>query len=199
MLPKLIKQPGQRRRNACILHLRTCVRPSLSFAAVDFSFEHSFDAQPDAVAAALLDLDFQESLSDIGALEARDVLSQTEGENGTVVRRTRCVIGIDLGAARRFVGDAKPAWEEEAIWDPDAMRWDWVVHPEVGAELLAASGAIRVFADGGMTRRVVTGRVKVKVPIYGGRVEGWIVDGLGRAYEEEAVRLSAWLARVTGP
>lgn len=175
------------------------VPPALSFAAVDFSFEHSFDAGPDAVAAVLLDLDFQTSLSDIGALEAREVLSQVEGEDGAIVRRTRCVLGIELGAARKFVGDAEPAWEEEAIWDPDDMQWDWVIHPEVGAELLAASGTIRVVGDGEGTRRVVRGQVKVKVPFYGGRVEGWIVDGLGRGYEEEADRLSAWLARVTGP
>lgn len=166
---------------------------------MDFSFEHSFDARPDTVAAVLLDLDFQRSLSDVGALEARDVLSQVEGENGAVVRRTRCVLGIDLGAARPFVGDAEPAWEEEAVWDPDGMRWDWVIHPEVGADLLAASGTTRVVGDGEITRRVITGAVKVKLPLYGGRVEGWIVDGLGRAYEEEADRLSAWLVRVTGP
>ncbi|MGH2746721.1 MAG: DUF2505 domain-containing protein [Actinomycetota bacterium] len=166
---------------------------------MDFSFEHSFAAPPEAVAAVLLDLDFQRSLSDVGALEAREVLSQVEQEDGTVVRRTRSVLGIDLGAARPFVGDAEPAWEEEAIWDPDDLRWDWVIHPEVGADLLAASGTIRIVGDGGAARRVITGRVKVKVPLYGGRVEGWIVDGLGRAYEEEADRLSAWLARVTGP
>jgi hypothetical protein len=44
------------------------------------------------------------------------------------------------------------------------------------------------------TIRVVLGTVKVRVPLYGGRVEGWIIDGLERAYDEEAQRLADWLA-----
>jgi Protein of unknown function (DUF2505) len=48
-------------------------------------------------------------------------------------------------------------------------------------------------ADGEKTVRRVTGTVKVRVPLYGGKVEGWIVDGLERAYEEEAERLAEWL------
>jgi hypothetical protein len=33
------------------------------------------------------------------------------------------------------------------------------------------------------------------VPLYGGKVEGWIVDGLRAAYDEEADRLAEWLER----
>jgi hypothetical protein len=30
--------------------------------------------------------------------------------------------------------------------------------------------------------------------VYGGRVEGWIVEGIERAYDEEATRLAEWIA-----
>ena len=43
---------------------------------------------------------------------------------------------------------------------------------------------------------MVTITVKVKVPLYGGKVEGWIVDGLEHAYAEEAERLQAWLDEI---
>ena len=38
------------------------------------------------------------------------------------------------------------------------------------------------------------GMVKVSVPLYGGKVEGWIVEGIEQAYDEEAERLERWLA-----
>ena len=47
--------------------------------------------------------------------------------------------------------------------------------------------------DRDQTLRLVTGTVKVKVPLYGGRVEGVIVQGLEQAYAEEATRLAKWL------
>lgn len=160
---------------------------------MDFAFEHRFDADRDAVAEALLDEDYQASLDGIEPLKERRVLDQTT-RGGTVVRRTRCVLGRDLGAAQRFLGNAEPAWVEEAKWDPGAQRWDWVIHPEVASDLLSSKGSIELEEDGDGTVRRVSGVVKVKVPLYGGKVEGLIVRELERAYEEEADRLAQWLA-----
>ncbi len=162
---------------------------------MDFSLEHSFDASKDSLADALLDRRFQDSLGPVGKLAERKVLSQEKTPAGGVLRRTRCVLGVDVsGPARKLMGDGDPAWVEEATWDPEASRWDWVIHPEVAAHLLAASGAIEVSGDDRRSTRRVTGRIKVHVPLYGGRVEGWIRDGIAAAYEEEAARLADWLA-----
>lgn len=161
---------------------------------MDFSLEHSFDAPVTALADALLDREFQDSLGPIGKLSRREVLSQKKTPAGGVVRRTRCVLGIDVsGAARKLMGDGDPAWVEESTWDPAASRWDWVIHPEVASHLLSASGAIDLTGDDSRSTRRVTGRIKVHVPLYGGRVEGWIRDGIEAAYEEEAARLADWL------
>ena len=162
---------------------------------MDFAFEHWFDAPPEAVAEALLDLDYQDSLKDISALAGREVLEQTEAPDGRVTRRVRCILGIDLGAAKRFIGDDEPAWVEEAVWDPEARKWEWEIHPEVAAELLSSSGYIEIDGGDDEAVRIVSGSVRVKVPLYGGKVETVIVKGLERAYAEEAERLSEWLAR----
>lgn len=162
---------------------------------MDFTIEHSFDAPVTALADALLDREFQDSLGPLGHLAERDVLSQEKTPAGGVVRRIRCVLGIDVsGPARKLMGDGDPAWVEESTWDPAASRWDWVIHPEVAEHLLTASGAIEVTGDDSRSTRRVTGRIKVHVPFYGGRVEGWIRDGLETAYEEEAARLAGWLS-----
>lgn len=161
---------------------------------MDFAIEHEFDAAPDVVAGAFADEAFQRSLGDLEPLRERRLLSQEETEDA-IVRRIRCVLAIDLGKAKAFVGDADPAWIEEWHGDRDRHRWTWEIHPEVARELLSASGAMEVAPDGGGAVRRITGRVAVRVPLYGGKVEGWIVDGLERAYEEEADRLRRWIEK----
>ncbi|MFN2588218.1 MAG: DUF2505 family protein [Actinomycetota bacterium] len=163
---------------------------------MDFSLEHSFDAPVHSLATTLLDRGFQDSLGDIGALAERKVLSQKKTAGGGVVRRVRCVLDVDVsGIARTLMGDGDPSWVEEATWDPDGSRWEWVIHPEVAAHLLSASGVIDLSGDSRRSRRRVSGRIKVNVPLYGGRVESWIRDGIEAAYDEEAARLSEWMAR----
>ncbi|MFP5351288.1 MAG: DUF2505 domain-containing protein [Actinomycetota bacterium] len=163
---------------------------------MDFEISHAFDAPPERIAEVLLDEGFQHSLSDIGALAEREVLDQKENKDGTVDRRIRCVLDIDIsGAAKRFIGDGPPSWIEEASWDPDAMEWSWTIHPEVAADLLTAKGTISIAADGHAGVRIVSGLVKVSVPLYGSKVEGWILSGLESAYDDEADRLAEWLER----
>lgn len=164
---------------------------------MDFEIEQRFSAPADAVAEALLDTDYQASLHDVGPLKDRELLEQRRERSGRVVRRVRCVLGRDLGAAKKFLRGADPAWVEEAHWDPDGMKWEWRIHPEVAAELLSAEGEIVLHEKGDDTVRVVTGNVKVKVPLYGGRVEEVIVKELEAAYSDEADRLTAWLEAKT--
>lgn len=148
---------------------------------------HNFDADPVTVADVILDEDYQASLDGLGPLSERKVLEQESLTDGTVRRRVRCVLGIDVsGPARKFIGDADPAWIEHAIWRPGEHRWEWTIEPLVAEDLLKASGQIELAPTGDGTVRTVLGEVKVGVPIVGGRVEGWIVEGLERAYDEEA-------------
>ena len=159
-----------------------------------FEISHAFPYALDEVAAALLDEDYQRSLSDIESLKTRELLSQEERGDGIVVRRVRCVLDLHItGMAKSFIGDGEPAWVEESVWHPDRNQWEWIVHPEIGDNLLKAKGYISLKDGSDKTERIVHGDVKVSVPLYGGKVEGWIVDGLEHAYSEEAERLQSWL------
>lgn len=161
---------------------------------VKFEVVHHFDASPENVARALLDPAFQATLGDVGRLAERVVISQ-ESVEGLIVRRTRCVLDIDIGGpAKAFIGDGDPAWIEVAEWHAEEMRWSWTIEPEVAAELLEAHGHTTVEADGELALRRVIGEVKVRVPIYGGRLENKIAEELESSYQEEADRLSRWLA-----
>jgi len=161
---------------------------------VEFTVEHHFERPPDEVAAAFLDEGFQATLKGVGHLADRVILSQEE-RDGLIVRRTRCVLHLEMsGTVRRFIGDADPAWIEVAEWHPEEMRWTWVIEPEVAQDLLEAHGHTELEPQDKGTVRRVTGHVRVRVPIYGGRVEGWITKGLQEAYDEEAELLREWLA-----
>ena len=160
-----------------------------------FQVTHSFPYDAEQVAGAMLDLDYQHSLQDLESLRSRELLSQEQRPDGTVVRRTRCVLDLQVsGMAKSFIGDGDPAWIEEASWDPGGQRWRWIVIPEVAKEMLDAKGTIDLTPRGNATDRTIDGEVKVRVPIYGSKVEGWIVDGIEHAYAEEAERLETWLA-----
>jgi hypothetical protein len=160
---------------------------------VDFEITHSFEVEPELVAQTMLDQDFQESLRKLGRLK-RELLDQKTQADGRVVRRTRCVLDIEIsGMAKRLIGDGDPAWVENAIWSEEAMLWTFTIDPEIAKELLEAKGTIQIAGAEGGTQRTIEGHVKVKVPFYGSRVEGWIVEGLIDAYDQEADRLRAWI------
>lgn len=162
---------------------------------MDFEISDQIPASPEIVASVLLDETYQASLHDIGALHQRELLSQQDN-GGTVVRKVRCVLDIELNpTVRRLVGQGDPAWIEESTWHPDQMQWEWDIHPEIGGELLSAKGTVHLEGSGDKTERHVRGHVKVRVPLYGGKVEGWIVEGLEAAYAEEAERLTEWIER----
>jgi hypothetical protein len=165
-------------------------------ADVRFELEQRIPAPYDAVVSTSLDESYQRSLTNLPPLRNREVIEQREIENGGILRVTRCVLALDAGSAvKRFIGDEDPAWVEEAIWHPEESQWTWNVIPEVAKELLSAAGTITLAEGDDETHRRVIGDVKVRVPLYGGKVEGWIVDGLERTYQEESRRLVAWLER----
>jgi hypothetical protein len=165
-------------------------------AGVRFELEQQIPAPYDEVVATLLDESYQRSLTDLPPLKDRELIEQRSLDDGKVIRVTRCVLAIDSGGAiKRFIGDGDPAWIEEATWHPDVSEWVWRIIPEVAKELLSADGTIVLHENGDHTLRRVAGDVKVRVPLYGGKVEGWIVEGLEHTYEEEARRLLEWLER----
>lgn len=161
-----------------------------------FEVSHTFAIPPRRLAEALLDPGLQPDLTDIGALHDRAVLSRDEHADGSMVREIRCVLALEVsGIARSMLGDGDPAWVQHETWSRERTHCDWVIHPEVGADLLSASGVIDVAGSESSSTRTVAGEVKVRVPLYGGKVERWIVGGVTRAYADEAERVSAWLER----
>jgi Protein of unknown function (DUF2505) len=161
---------------------------------VKFELRHHFQAPIALVTDAILDRHYQESLDGIGPLKSRTLLSQ-DPVDGVVVRKVRCVLDASFtGPAKAILGNSDPAWIEESTWAPDRMEWKWTIVPEVAASILSAHGVVALSPDGEGTSRKVAGDVTVTFPLIGGRVERAIVDGVTKVYDEEAERLTRWLA-----
>ncbi len=107
--------------------------------------------------------------------------------------------GTFAGAAKAILGPSDPSWVEESTWFPEAMTWRWKIVPDIAANLLSAEGTMVLGAGTGGTTRVVSGDVRVHVPLFGGKVERAIVDGVTRVYAEEADHLTQWLGNAREP
>jgi Protein of unknown function (DUF2505) len=165
---------------------------------MEFEIRHQFNHGRELVARTILDPQYQASLSRLGPLKSRTLLSQ-EGQGSTVVRRIRCVLDVNfVGAAKSVIGPSDPSWVEESTWFPEEMTWRWRIVPDIAASLLSAGGTMKLSEDRRGATRVVAGEVRVHVPFVGEKVERSIVEGVTSVYNEEAERLTQWLANISG-
>ena len=151
-----------------------------------FGFEQRWTAAVDDVLAVYVDETFWTSLTGLTRTSPPDVLGVERSGDRVVVRlRYRLVVDLPREAAR-FIDPDDVAWVEESTWDLGTRRADVRFLPEQGAALLKASATSALMTEGGDTVRQVTGELKVRIPLLGGRVEHAIVDAIGEHLEEEA-------------
>ncbi|HEX6311036.1 MAG TPA: DUF2505 family protein, partial [Acidimicrobiia bacterium] len=120
---------------------------------------------------------------------------QRDGER--VHQRIRYRFTGDLSSAvTRVVDPDRLTWVDEAEHDLAARTSDHRIVPDNYADRLAATYAMQIHPDGtgDSSRMLVTGTVKVRMPLVGGRVERAIVSGLGEHAAAEAELLGRWLA-----
>jgi len=161
---------------------------------VDFHVEQRFAAPVEAVEAALLNPEFVGRLSDLPKIGRAELISQEEGDDGTVDQEVRYVFTGNLSAAVRAVVDPnKISWILESQFDRTAHRSSWRILPDHYGDRLSSHGETALIADGDGTRRVMDGVVKVHMALVGGRVERAIVSGLKEHAAAEAQVLEQFL------
>ena len=145
---------------------------------MDFQLAQRFDADPFAVATALIDPTLLERMSDLPKVGGAEVLS-TDRTGDVVRQEVRYRFEAQLsGAVRKFVDPSQLTWVEVSEHDLAKGESRFLIRPDHYADLLEGRYAARVVATGGATDRTVRGTLKVKVPLLGGKVESAIVDGL---------------------
>jgi hypothetical protein len=159
-------------------------------ALMKFSYEMSYDATPEEVAEMLADRSFREQVCDAMDSTRRDVSVDGAGEGmKVVVDQTQKAAGIP-SFAKKFVGDSvqivqRESWSSETAADLEL---------EIPGKPGHFKGQIRLAVDGEGTVETVSGDLKVKVPVIGGKLEGLIGGLIKDALRTEEKVGRAWLS-----
>ena len=149
----------------------------------------------------MVDPDFFAQLRDLPGIEAPELLDRVERKQ-TVELRVRYLFSGDLpSVARRVLGRGELAWVQRSTVDLERHRTDFTIEPEIHADLLTCTGvyllrAVRPLPDP-ETARTISGELRVRVPLLGGRAERAIASGLVERLDAEAKALERWLTSHT--
>jgi hypothetical protein len=155
------------------------------------TFEYS--AAPDEVATLLQDPVFLRYRSESAGEHSIDIKVSNEagGVRVTVAREK----DIDVPAfAKMVLGNARRA-VESTLWRKDGPRWLAQYNIEVGGVPVKAHGRSVLEPSAGGCKYTSTFEISAKIPLIGGRIEGFVADGLDEQLRANAERNAEALKR----
>jgi hypothetical protein len=161
---------------------------------VDFTLHQQIGAPVEAVEAALVDSAFLQRMDELPKLGSAEIV-RNERDGDVVHLAVRYLFQAELSSAvTRVVDPDKLTWVEESQCDLAAHRTTCRIVPDNYANLLQGSYEATIGAAGSGSVRTITGRLKVKVPLLGGKVEKAIVGGLSENADAQALLLTSYIA-----
>jgi hypothetical protein len=159
-----------------------------------FEIVQDVGATPDSVDATLVDPAFLVRMAELPKLGSAEVVSQVR-DGDTVRQDVRYLFQAELSSAvTRVVDPSRLTWVERSVCDLAAHRTQCEIRPDNYSGLLSGRyDAVIVATDAG-ARRTLSGELKVKMPLVGGKVERAIVGGL----EENAAAQTALIEDFLG-
>ncbi len=155
---------------------------------------HEFPAPVADVERAMADPAFYDQLHDLPDLAPPEVLDRTEVGSRITLRVRYVFTGhVDL-IVRRVVNIDQLVWIQTTEFDTHAHEATLTVVPEKLGSMLQCAGKFELAStSAGGTVRTLTGELKVKVPLLGGRAERALAPGILRRIDLEADALRTWL------
>ena len=162
-----------------------------------FDLEHRFSAPLAAVEAAMVDPAY------LAALRLPDVappkVLAVDGDDSLVTTRVAYEYTGSLDPiAQRVLRGSEIGWVQEVTLDRTAHRARFTVVPKSHADRLRCSGTYALSEQGEGALRVISGELRINVPLIASRAEKMIVPGLVRRMKLEAVFLQEWLEKASG-
>lgn len=157
--------------------------------------EHRYDAAPDAVFAMLSDPAYlRAKLETTGALEY-DVLECEATPDGGFRIVTQRTVQADIPGFAKKVFKPTNTLTQIEDWQPPSggtRAGTWRI--ETKGVPVSTSGTSRVEPAGGGTVQHIEGRIKVSVPLIGGRLERFVFDQAKETLDAEEDFGQKWLA-----
>jgi len=166
-----------------------------NLGGVQFTIEQQLTGTPPAVEAVLLDPAFVGARASLPKLGDPELLENTrDGDHAH--QRIRLRFTGDLSPAVTAVIDPmRLTWVDDALYDLTAHSSEHRIVPDHYADRLACTYRADLEASADGTRRVLSGTVKVRMLLVGGKVEGAIVSGFREHAAAETVLIDEWLRR----
>lgn len=166
-----------------------------SLGYLEFVLEQRLGGAADSVLDVLLDRDFLAARAELPKLGGSELLELTRDDDSARVRVRMQFTGQLAPAVTAVVDPSKLTWVDDARFVLSARGARHEILPDHYADRLSCTYDDVLHEDAGTTRRVLTGSIKVRALLIGGRVENAIVSGLREYSAAEAVLLNSWLQR----
>ena len=143
---------------------------------------------------ALVDPAFLVRMAELPKLGSAEVVEQHR--DGDVVHQdVRFLFQAELSrSVTRVVDPALMTWIERSVCDLAAHETHCEIIPDHYGGLLSGRYRSVIIAQGPGSQRTITGELKVKLPLVGGKVEGAIVGGLKENAAAQVPLLDAFVA-----
>lgn len=161
---------------------------------MNFEIVQDLAASVADVDGALIDPAFLIRMAELPKLGSAEVLEQHR--DGDVVHQdVRFLFQAELSrAVTRVVDPALMTWIERSVCDLTTHETRCQIIPDHYGGLLSGRYRSVIVAQGAGSQRAITGELKVKMPLVGGKVEGAIVGGLKENAAAQVPLLDAFLA-----
>lgn len=156
----------------------------------------TYDAPAPVVYAMITDPEFQAQRCQAGnPVHAESSVTPGDGD-GAIIWVNRRMRVDPPGFVKKFTGDQLTIEEIQEWHDSDgslAVR-DGTVRVEVAGQPADVTGTLRLDESGGTTTVTMDAEVKVHVPLFGAKVEGYIAGILDKLLTKDSELGRAWLA-----
>jgi hypothetical protein len=122
---------------------------------------------------------------------------KSEERNGLLFERVRITSRKELpGLMRSAVGADRMVYDQEMESDLAKLSTAWKVMPAFAADKVKCGGTSKIVATGpDSCERVVSGEIKVSIPLVGGKIEQGIVSELENSYAKTAEVINRWIRK----
>jgi uncharacterized protein YndB with AHSA1/START domain len=163
---------------------------------VDSQIEYPYDGSPDAVFAMFTAPEFLRAKFEATEAIAFDVVECAEAPDGGFRSATNRTVRADIpGFAKKFFKPENAMTQTEE-WGPvldGAREGTWRIEPHGVPVSVSTSGTTRLVpADGGAVQHI-TARIKVGVPLVGGKLERFVYDQAKKTMDLEHAFGQQWL------
>jgi hypothetical protein len=162
---------------------------------VKFRLVQRFASPLADVEAAFVDPQLFAELQGVGDLGRPELLDRVDDGADIVRLRVRYAFTGELSPPlTAVVESSRITWVEESTLDRVSHRTDFHIVADYYPDRLKCAGTVVLTEDGeGGTVRVAEGKLEVKVPFIGGKIERIVVDGLTDQAATQAKVVGDWL------